>query len=129
MHDRTREMAKDGTLMQFGRRSRGKLFGFVGMEIAGAPELVEKCKAKVVVHKAEAEFIKELSSSDMIKTDNGDKVDVGGVEVQLMHTPAIRRAHSAFWSTTEWSQEIPCSSTHAAGSTFPAAIPSRCITA
>ena len=103
--------------------------GFAGMEIAGAPELVEKCKAKVVVHKAEAEFIKELSSSDMIKTDNGDKVDVGGVEVQLMHTPAIRRAHSAFWSTTEWSQEIPCSSTHAAGSTFPAAIPSRCITA
>ena len=76
--------------------SRGKLFGFAGMGIAGATELVEKCKAKVVVHKAEAEFIKGLLSSDMIKTDNGDKVDVGGVEVQLMHTPAIRRAHSAF---------------------------------
>ncbi len=58
--------------------SRGKLSGFAGMEIAGATELVEKCKAKVVVHKAEAEFIKGLSSSDMIKTDNGDKVDVGG---------------------------------------------------
>ena len=61
--------------------------GFAGMEIAGITELLEKCKAKVVVHKAEAEFIKELSSSDMIKTDNGDKVDVGGVEIQLMHTP------------------------------------------
>jgi hydroxyacylglutathione hydrolase len=61
--------------------------GFAGMEIAGATELLEKCKAKVVVHKAEAEFIKGLSSSDMIKTDNGDKVHVGGVEVQLMHTP------------------------------------------
>jgi hydroxyacylglutathione hydrolase len=61
--------------------------GFAGMEIAGATELLEKCKAKVVVHKAEAEFIKGLSSSDMIKTDNGDKVDVGGVEIQLMHTP------------------------------------------
>ena len=61
--------------------------GFAGMEIAGVTELLEKCKAKVVVHKAEAEFIKGLSSSDMIKTDNGDKVDVGGVEVQLMHTP------------------------------------------
>jgi glyoxylase-like metal-dependent hydrolase (beta-lactamase superfamily II) len=23
----------------------------------------------------------------MIKTDNGDKVDVGGLEIQLMHTP------------------------------------------
>jgi hydroxyacylglutathione hydrolase len=40
-----------------------------------------------VLHKAEAEFIKGLSSSDMIKTDNGDKVDVGGLEVQLIHTP------------------------------------------
>jgi hydroxyacylglutathione hydrolase len=61
--------------------------GFAGMEIAGITELLEKCKAKVVVHKAEAEFIKGLSSADMIKTDNGDKVDVGGLEIQLMHTP------------------------------------------
>ena len=61
--------------------------GFAGLEIAGATELLEKCKAKVVVHKAEAEFIKGLSSSDMIKTDNADKVDVGGLEIQLIHTP------------------------------------------
>jgi hydroxyacylglutathione hydrolase len=61
--------------------------GFAGMEIAGATDLLEKCRAKVVVHKAEAEFIKGLSSSDMIKTDNSDKVDIGGMEVQLMHTP------------------------------------------
>jgi hydroxyacylglutathione hydrolase len=61
--------------------------GFAGMEIDGVTELLEKCKAKVVVHKAEAEFLKGLSSSDMIKSDNGDKVDVGGLEIQLMHTP------------------------------------------
>jgi glyoxylase-like metal-dependent hydrolase (beta-lactamase superfamily II) len=61
--------------------------GFSGMEITGVTELLEKCKAKVVVHKAEAEFIKGLSPSDMIKSDNGDKVDVGGVEIELMHTP------------------------------------------
>jgi hydroxyacylglutathione hydrolase len=61
--------------------------GFAGMDIAGVTELLEKSKAKVVVHKAEAEFIKGLSPSDMIKTDNGDKVDVGGLEIQLMHTP------------------------------------------
>jgi glyoxylase-like metal-dependent hydrolase (beta-lactamase superfamily II) len=61
--------------------------GFAGMDIAGVTELLEKCKAKVVVHKAEAEFIKGLSSSDMIKTDNGDRADVGGLEIQLMHTP------------------------------------------
>jgi hydroxyacylglutathione hydrolase len=61
--------------------------GFAGMEIAGVTELLEKCKAKVVVHKAEAEFIKGLSPSDMIKSDNGDKVDVGGLKIELMHTP------------------------------------------
>jgi len=61
--------------------------GFAGIEIAGATELLDKCKAKVVVHKTEAEFIKGLSYSDMIKTDNGDKVDVGGLEIKLMHTP------------------------------------------
>ena len=61
--------------------------GFAGMEIDGVTELLEKCKAKVVVHKEEAEFIKGLSSSDMIKSDNGDKIDIGGVEIQLMHTP------------------------------------------
>ena len=61
--------------------------GFAGMEIAGVTELLDKCKAKVVVHKAEAEFLKGLSPSDMIKTDNGDKVEVGGVEIQLLHTP------------------------------------------
>jgi glyoxylase-like metal-dependent hydrolase (beta-lactamase superfamily II) len=61
--------------------------GFAGMAIDGVTELLEKCKAKVVVHKAEAEFLKGLSSSDMIKSDNGDKIDIGGVEIQLMHTP------------------------------------------
>jgi hydroxyacylglutathione hydrolase len=61
--------------------------GFAGMEIDGVTELLEKCKAKVVVHKAEAEFLKGLSSSDIVKSDNGDRVDVGGLKIQLMHTP------------------------------------------
>jgi glyoxylase-like metal-dependent hydrolase (beta-lactamase superfamily II) len=60
---------------------------FAGVDIAGTQELLEKCKAKVVVHKAEAEFLKGLSPSDLIKTDNGDKIFVGGIEIELMHTP------------------------------------------
>ena len=60
---------------------------FAGVEIAGVTELLEKCKAKVVVHKAEAEVLKGLSPTDVIKTDNGDKVEVGGIEIQLLHTP------------------------------------------
>jgi hydroxyacylglutathione hydrolase len=60
---------------------------FAGVEIEGVTELLSKCKAKVVVHKAEAEFLKGLSPSDIIKAESGDKIDVGGVEIQLLHTP------------------------------------------
>jgi hydroxyacylglutathione hydrolase len=60
---------------------------FAGVEIEGVTELLSKSKAKVVVHKAEAEFLKALSSSDLIKAESGDKIDVGGVEIRLLHTP------------------------------------------
>ncbi len=60
---------------------------FAGIEIEGVTELLNKCKAKVVVHKAEAEFLKGLSVSDIIKAESGDKIDVSGVEIQLLHTP------------------------------------------
>jgi len=62
---------------------------FAGNDIPGIAELLSRCKAKVVVHKAEAEAdaLKGLSSSDLIKAESGDKIDVGGIEIQLMHTP------------------------------------------
>ncbi|MGE5302594.1 MAG: MBL fold metallo-hydrolase [Alphaproteobacteria bacterium] len=60
---------------------------FAGMEIQGVTELLGKCRVKVVVHKAEAEFLKGLSPSDVIKAESGDLIDVGGVEIQLLHTP------------------------------------------
>src|SRR5947208_12463456 len=60
---------------------------FAGMEIEGVTELLGKCKAKVVVHKAEEEFLKALSPSEIIEAERGDKIAVGGVEIQLLHTP------------------------------------------
>ncbi len=60
---------------------------FAGVEIEGITELLAKCKAKVVVHKSEAEFLKDLSASDLIKAESGDRIDVGGLEIQLLHTP------------------------------------------
>ncbi len=60
---------------------------FSGIDIEGVTELLDKCKAKVVVHKSEAEFLKGLSPSDLIKAESGDKIDVGGMEIQLLHTP------------------------------------------
>ncbi|MBI3060342.1 MAG: MBL fold metallo-hydrolase [Deltaproteobacteria bacterium] len=58
-----------------------------GAHIEGVEELLGKVKAKVVVHKAEAEFLKSLSPSDIIRSDSGDKINVGGIEIQLIHTP------------------------------------------
>ena len=40
-----------------------------------------------MVHKSEAEFLKGLSPSDLIKAESGDKIEVGGMEIQLLHTP------------------------------------------
>jgi glyoxylase-like metal-dependent hydrolase (beta-lactamase superfamily II) len=69
---------------------------FAGIEIEGVTELLSKCKAKVVVHKAEAEFLKGLSASDIVKAESGDKIDVGGVEIQLLHTPGHTRGSQCF---------------------------------
>ena len=60
---------------------------FSGVEIPGVSELLSKCKVKVVVHKAEAEALKGLAPSDIIKAESGDKIDIGGVGIQLLHTP------------------------------------------
>ena len=60
---------------------------FCGNRNPGVNELLSKCKAKVVVHKAEADALKGLAPSDVIKAESGDKIDVGGVEIQLLHTP------------------------------------------
>ncbi len=60
---------------------------FSGIHIEGVTELLEKVKAKVVIHKAEAEFLKMLSPSDLIKVESGDDIAVGGIQIKLIHTP------------------------------------------
>ncbi|MFQ5917983.1 MAG: MBL fold metallo-hydrolase [Candidatus Binatia bacterium] len=60
---------------------------FSGIHIEGATELLEKVKAKVVIHKAEAEFLKMVSPSDLIKVESGDEIDIGGIQIKLIHTP------------------------------------------
>ncbi len=58
-----------------------------GVHIEGVEELLAKTKAKVVVHNAEAEFLKSLSDSDIIKAESGDKISAGGIAITLIHTP------------------------------------------
>ena len=63
---------------------------FSGQHIQGAAELLEKVKAKVYIHKAEAEFMHKiagLSDSDLVKVEGGDTTQVGSIEVKFIHTP------------------------------------------
>lgn len=63
---------------------------FAGYHIQGAVELLEQVKAKVYIHKAEAQFLSRLvglSASDLVQVASGDTTDVGNVKVTFIHTP------------------------------------------
>lgn len=65
----------------------GSIFG---IEIQGLPELMELSPCKVHVHRAEAPGVRAitgLSASDLVEHDSGDKVRVGEVDIELLHTP------------------------------------------
>lgn len=78
-----------------------------GAHIEGLEELLAKTKAKAVVHKAEAEFLKSLSSWDIIKSESGDKIDIGGIQIQLIHTPGHTPGSQCFLLKA-LSAEQPC---------------------
>lgn len=65
----------------------GSMFGYT---LQGASELVAQANVPVHCHRAEAEGIRKvtgLSVSDLRAHDSGDKIVVGSVEVELLHTP------------------------------------------
>jgi hydroxyacylglutathione hydrolase len=65
----------------------GSMFGF---DIQGIAELGAKCGCKAHVHRLESDGVRMvtgLSKSDLVEHDSGDKVRVGGVEIELLHTP------------------------------------------
>lgn len=65
----------------------GTMFGFT---VEGLPTLMEVNPCKVHVHKLEAPGVCQvtgLSKSDLVAHDSGDRVRVGDVEVELLHTP------------------------------------------
>ena len=56
----------------------------------GVAELLELNPVKVYVHKLEADGVKKvtgITDSDIVKVVSGDKLDVGDVEVEFLHTP------------------------------------------
>src|SRR4051794_8048600 len=58
--------------------------------IEGVRELLALEPVKIHVNRNEAEWVRRstgLSDSDLAVHDSGDTVDVGGVQIQLLHTP------------------------------------------
>ena len=65
----------------------GTMFGFT---VEGLPRLMARAPCPVHVHRAEAHGVRVvtgLSESDLVQHDSGDKLRVGDVEVELLHTP------------------------------------------
>jgi hydroxyacylglutathione hydrolase len=58
----------------------------MGHHIEGVAELLEHCKARVYVHKAEAEHI-GLPAGELVKTDEHTQLSMGQVRIDFLHTP------------------------------------------
>ena len=58
----------------------------MGHHIEGVAELLEHCKARVYVHKSEAEHL-PLPASDVVKTDEHTRLELGAVTIDFIHTP------------------------------------------
>jgi glyoxylase-like metal-dependent hydrolase (beta-lactamase superfamily II) len=74
----------------------GTMFGFT---VQGATRLVERNPCKVHCHRAEADGIRKvtgLSTGDLAPHDGGDKVRVGDVEIEWLHTPGHTPGSSCF---------------------------------
>jgi len=62
----------------------------MGWSIEGVGELVGRGRGPVHVHREEASYVQRvtgLSASDLVLHDSGDVVEVGAVEIGLLHTP------------------------------------------
>lgn len=60
------------------------------MNIEGISALIAQNPCHIHAHKLEADGIKQVtgvSDSDLVKHESGDVVKVGGVEIELLHTP------------------------------------------
>lgn len=74
----------------------GTMFGF---SVEGAARLVDRCGVKLHGHRLEVEGLRKvtgLSASDLVAHDSGDRVAVGAVELEWLHTPGHTPGSSCF---------------------------------
>jgi glyoxylase-like metal-dependent hydrolase (beta-lactamase superfamily II) len=63
---------------------------FGSKSVEGIAELLEKRSVKSYVNKLEAAGVKKvtgISDSDIVKVESGDKLTIGSVDVEFLHTP------------------------------------------
>jgi glyoxylase-like metal-dependent hydrolase (beta-lactamase superfamily II) len=63
---------------------------FGGHNIEGLAELNARRGVRIYTHKSEADGVKKvtgLSETDLVRVDSGDKLAIGDVEVEFLHTP------------------------------------------
>jgi hydroxyacylglutathione hydrolase len=63
---------------------------FGSNNVIGVAELLENHPVRVYTHKLEAEGLRKvtgISDNDMKKVESGDKLKIGDVEVEFLHTP------------------------------------------
>jgi hydroxyacylglutathione hydrolase len=74
----------------------GSMFGF---GIQGLSDLLEKNPCRIHAHRYEADGIRKVtgvSKSDIDTHDSGDKLGVGGIEIEWLHTPGHTPGSSCF---------------------------------
>ena len=62
----------------------------MGFELKGLAELLERRSVPVHVNSVEAEWVSRITGiarSDLTGHEHGDKVNVGDIEIELLHTP------------------------------------------
>jgi glyoxylase-like metal-dependent hydrolase (beta-lactamase superfamily II) len=62
----------------------------MGIELKGLAELLERVSVPVHVNSQEAQFVSRITGipmSDLTSHEHGDKVGVGAIDIELLHTP------------------------------------------
>jgi glyoxylase-like metal-dependent hydrolase (beta-lactamase superfamily II) len=72
----------------------------MGFRIEGVPELLERASVPIHVQADEAPLVRRVtgcSQSDLVAHTSGDRVAVGGIDVELIHTPGHTPGSQCFY--------------------------------
>lgn len=72
----------------------------MGMKLEGVAELMERVEVPIHVQADEAEFVRKVTGvgdGSLVQHRSGDKVSVGAVEIELIHTPGHTPGSQCFF--------------------------------